>query len=423
MKIALVNYRYFFSGGPERYMFNIKEILEKNGHEVIPFSVKQSKNERTIYDKYFLDPIGDGHEVYFGEYKKKSIKSSIKGLGRMLYSFEAKRKFMTFLEETKPDIIYILYFQNKISCSIIDVANSLGIPMVQRISDYSLIAPCSIFYRYDTNSVCELCLNKGLLNAVKYKCVYNSYLYSFTKVLALKIQNLVNIQEKIATFIFPSKFTMDKFIDAGFDVEKMRFVPTLFNTTTVHYEEQDITYEPFALYVGRTDPDKGLLTLLDAFIGTEFKLKIIGFSNGGYHDKLVEYVKDKQHNIEFLGKMDFQDIQKYLKSCLFTVIPSEWYDNLPNSLLESFAFKKCVVATDIGSLSENIIHKKNGLLFKYKNVDSLKEQVHYLFSNYEAARMMGEEAYQFILTKFSVEKHYECLISIFKSVLNDKKNN
>ena len=44
MKIILVNYRYFISGGPERYYFNIKEILEKNGHEVIPFSVKSSSS-------------------------------------------------------------------------------------------------------------------------------------------------------------------------------------------------------------------------------------------------------------------------------------------------------------------------------------------------------------------------------------------
>ena len=28
MKILLVNYRYFISGGPEKYMFNIKKILE-----------------------------------------------------------------------------------------------------------------------------------------------------------------------------------------------------------------------------------------------------------------------------------------------------------------------------------------------------------------------------------------------------------
>ena len=47
MRILLVNYRYFISGGPEKYMFNIKKMLEDNGHEVIPFSIK---HERTITD-------------------------------------------------------------------------------------------------------------------------------------------------------------------------------------------------------------------------------------------------------------------------------------------------------------------------------------------------------------------------------------
>ena len=34
MRILIVNYRYFISGGPEKYMFNIKKMLEDNGHEV-----------------------------------------------------------------------------------------------------------------------------------------------------------------------------------------------------------------------------------------------------------------------------------------------------------------------------------------------------------------------------------------------------
>ena len=45
MKIALVNYRYFISGGPERYYFNIKEVLEQHGHTVVPFSIKNSRNQ------------------------------------------------------------------------------------------------------------------------------------------------------------------------------------------------------------------------------------------------------------------------------------------------------------------------------------------------------------------------------------------
>ena len=44
MRILLVNYRYFISGGPEKYMFNIKKMLEDNGHEVIPFSIHSRRS-------------------------------------------------------------------------------------------------------------------------------------------------------------------------------------------------------------------------------------------------------------------------------------------------------------------------------------------------------------------------------------------
>jgi hypothetical protein len=87
MKIIIVNYRYFISGGPERYLFNIMELLEKKGHTVVPFSVQGKLNEPSKYDDYFLSPIGDGKEVYFGEYKK-NIKTVFKTWARMFYSFE-----------------------------------------------------------------------------------------------------------------------------------------------------------------------------------------------------------------------------------------------------------------------------------------------------------------------------------------------
>ena len=97
MKIILVNYRYFISGGPERYYFNIKEILERNGHVVIPFSVKNSRNFSSDYETYFLDRLDD--EVYFAHSNKKSMKVILKSFSRMFYSFEAKRKFRQLLTQ------------------------------------------------------------------------------------------------------------------------------------------------------------------------------------------------------------------------------------------------------------------------------------------------------------------------------------
>ena len=92
MKIVIVNYRFFISGGPERYLFNIIKLLESKGHTIIPFSIKHNKNEPTVYSEYFLNAIGEGNEVYANEYQKTDIDTIKKTMGRMLYSMEAKKK-------------------------------------------------------------------------------------------------------------------------------------------------------------------------------------------------------------------------------------------------------------------------------------------------------------------------------------------
>ena len=66
---------------------------------------------------------------------------------------------------------------------------------------------------------------------------------------------------------------LQKFIENGFQREKCIHIPTLFNDTVLR-KDLKIEYRPFALFIGRTDPDKGLMTMLDAFIGTKYNLKI-----------------------------------------------------------------------------------------------------------------------------------------------------
>lgn len=423
MKIVLVNYRYFFSGGPERYMFNIKGLLEERGHEVIPFSVKHKKNVDTRYSQYFLSPLGDGTGVYATDDKNsKNLNVILRGISRTIYSFEAKRKFKRLLTDVQPDLIYILCIQSKISYSIIDVAKKMNIPIVHRISDYSLFCATAHYYRTKDNTICELCTKKSLLNCIKYRCSHESLIFSVLKSIAIKIQNLNHVKDKIDKFVFPSSFTLNKFIEGGFDSTKLIHLPTFFNKNVLNLS-LDNKYENFALFIGRTDPDKGLMTLLNAFIGTDYNLKIIGFSSSGYYESLLKHVKGKKHNIEFLGKMDFNEMQKYLSTCLFTIVPSEWYDNLPNTILESYAFSKCIVATDIGSLTENVLDNRTGLLFEYQNSEMLREKVSYLFNNKDKAIEYGKNAKQMLDTKFDMNIHTNKLIKLFEETISGKENN
>ena len=413
MKIVLVNYRFFISGGPERYYFNIKEILEQNGHEVIPFSIKGSRNlPAGEYEKYFLDVVDD--EVYFAQTKKKSLRVILKSFTRMFYSLEAKKKFGLLLDDEQPDLVYIMHFHNKISPSIIDAAKKRGIPVVHRISDFQYMCPNALFYN-DRTGVCEDCLKGKRWSCVKNKCVLNSPVYSGIKMAAKWMHDVMGVTKQVDAFVVPSTFTISKLHEYGIPHEKLHHIPTFFN---LKEENPQVEYQPFVLFVGRIEKQKGLMTLVKAFEGLPYNLKIIGFSNDGYEDELKAYLLGKKHNIEFLGRKSFEEIVPYLKSCLCTVVPSEWYDNFPNVILESFAYKKAVIATDFGSLPELVHEGETGLTFKYTDFNDLIAKVGQLFEQPELAKQMGERAFQDVMSKYSPDTHYQNLMKLFIEVVN-----
>lgn len=426
MKIILVNYRYFISGGPERYYFNIKEILERNGHRVIPFSIKSSRNLPNDYEKSFLDIVDD--EVYFAQAKKKTPKMILKSFTRMFYSLEAKRKMAQLIADEKPDLVYIMQMHNKISPSIVDAARKAGVPVVHRISDFQYMCPNALFYN-DCIGVCEDCLKGKRLSCIKNKCVLNSTVYSGIKMMAKWMHDVMKVHRRIDAFVVPSEFTLDKLNEYGIPMEKLNHIPTFFNLKEVN---PDVEYKPFVLFVGRIEKQKGLMTLVKAFETMSYELRIIGFSNDGYEDELKNYLGrpingelkieestayGRNGNIHFLGIKSFEEIVPYLKSCMCTVVPSEWYDNFPNVVLESYAYKKAVIATDFGSLQYMVEDGKTGMKFKYADLDDLRRCITYMMENPDEARAMGENAYELIETKYSPESHYKQLMEVFGKVV------
>ena len=227
----------------------------------------------------------------------------------------------------------------------------------------------------------------------------------------------MGVTKRIDAFVVPSSFTLQKLHQYGIPMDKLYHIPTFFNLKET---DPAVEYKPFVLFVGRIEKQKGLMTLVKAFEDTPYNLKIIGFSNDGYETTLKEYLKDKQHHIEFLGRKNFDEIVPYLKTCLCTTVPSEWYDNFPNVILESFAYKKAVIATDIGSLPELVKDGETGLTFKYADIGNLKKKIKSMFDSPNKAALMGVNGYKTLVKEYSPQVHYVQLMNLFKTVINPK---
>ena len=360
MRILLVNYRYFISGGPEKYMFNIKKMLEDNGHEVVPFSIHSTKNVETPYSRYFVEPIGSRDAVYFNEVKK-TPKSIWQMVTRSVYSLEVKKAIQREIRDVKPDLVYIIHFVNKLSPSVITGAKAMGVPVVLRLSDYFLLCP-----RFDfmyQKKVCEECLTRGYGACVRKSCVQGSKAASLIRVFSMKVHKLLRVYDKVDAFVTPSEFLRKKLIDNGFPAQKIVCIPTFTASKSAVGEPQVGTY---GLYFGRVTEEKGVETAVRAYEQMPDKqLKIMGDDTTEEGARLKAYVKDKGlKNIEFLGFKGGADLEEVVKGARFTLIPSIWYDNLPNTALESFQYSKPVIASNIGSLPELVIDGVNGYLLK-----------------------------------------------------------
>ena len=113
MKVLLVNKFFYIKGGSETYYFSLKKLLEDNGHEVIDFSMKDEKNYESDHSEYFIDSVDYNGELSIGDKGKIA--------GKIIYSFEAKRKIEKLIKATKPDIVHLQIFQHQMSPSILDV--------------------------------------------------------------------------------------------------------------------------------------------------------------------------------------------------------------------------------------------------------------------------------------------------------------
>lgn len=409
MRILLVNYRYFISGGPEKYMFNIKKMLEDNGHEVIPFSIHSNKNVETEYSKYFVEPIG-GRDVTYFEEAKKTPKTIWKMISRSCYSLEVKKAIKKEIKDVKPDLVYIIHFVNKLSPSVIRGAKELDVPVVLRLSDYFLLCP-----RFDflyKKKICEDCLTCGYMSCIKKRCVKDSLFASLIRVFSMKVHSFLKIYDDVDAFITPSEFLKNKLVANGFQKSKIKCIPTFTSSKT---EIGDPLIGSYGLYFGRISEEKGVEVAIKAYeLLPGYQLKIVGDDNTEEAARLKKYVEEHGiKNVEFIGFKLGKELEDIIKGARFTLIPSIWYDNLPNTALESFQYSKPVLASNIGSLPELVIDGYNGFLFNPNDFNYLAEKIKQLDDD-SLVFEMGTHSRLLLEEKFAPKKHFDSLMKVFE---------
>lgn len=351
MKVLLVNKFHYKKGGSETYYFTLAEALQKRGHEVVFFAMKdEEKNIPCGQEKYFVSNAS----------VKGGIKSKLNMVLHIAYSKEAYVNMKTLLNDEKPDLVILNLVHKQITLSIIDAIKEYNPKLPIFWTMHDLIAVCPSYTMLDgNNQICEECLKGSFKPCVDKKCMKGSKLMSCLSKYEADYIRKKKWYDKVDVFICPSQFYCDKLTSANFTKSK---VVTLRNPLpeSTNYELCDYD-EGYVLYFGRLSYEKGVKTLIDAARKCGCRLVILG--TGPVEDELRTYAKDDT-NIEFKGFKTGTELIDYVKNSRCVVLPSEWYENGPYSAMEAMAMGKPLIVSNQGGLPEVVEDGKNGYVYQ-----------------------------------------------------------
>jgi glycosyltransferase involved in cell wall biosynthesis len=408
MKILMVN-RYGYLGyGSENYFINLCELLRRKGHEVIVFTTKDARNVDKQYPDYLTDKLD------FGNLKTVSLPKKILAVLGIIYSFADRKQIEKLIRDTNPDLVHIHNIKRLISPSILHSIKKFNLPIVCTLHDYYLV--CPNYRLFSHGQLCEDCRGIDYHNVILKKCVRGSFVLSAVAYFEQSLHSLLRIfKNNVDMFIAPSDFLREKMIEHGFASEKLLTIPDF-----IFSEDYQPCYESdgYIAYFGRIVPEKGILTLVKAMRNLP-SLKLVIIGDGDYKKDLESLVlKDGLHNIEFKGYLSQGEIKEVVKSAMFTVIPSQWYEVFGLVVLESFALGKPVIGAAIGALPELINSGTNGLLFKPADTEDLIEKIEYLLNNKAEVLRMGKNAREKVVGDFGADIHYEKIMQTYQSVIS-----
>ena len=404
--------------GTEKVFFETIDVLENSGHEVRAFCMNHEDNidkDNLIQTK--IPPYENRGGVF----------QTISAIKNFFFNRKVEKDFSKLVSEFVPDIIHIHIIYGRLTNAIIKVATKYNVPVVQSVHEFRLLCP-NYTCLDSRGNICELCAKSLFnLNCVKKKC--NKGIFSNSLLIAAECvfrDIFYNHQKKISGFIMVSKFIQDKHIKYFPEIRPKCY--QIYNCIDVSLYNKYVSYgkydsERYYLYFGRLSYEKGVLSLIDFFKDNhDSKLKIVG--TGPLFTEIQEKINiESITNIEVLGYKQGPELYNLIADAYFTIVPSEWYENNPLTIIESFALGTPVIGNNIGGIPEIIINSITGYVYDYKIENDLGLHV-------RKANNLTREEYNCMLSscikmaneKFNNKKYADQILSIYNTVLKNYKS-
>lgn len=382
MNLLIIHNRYLYRGGEDECFEAERDLLRAHGHAV----------SEHVLDNHSIGPanaaVAGLHAVWNrGEYR--AIRSAIR--------------------QTGAEIVHVHNFFPLVSPAVYHAAAAEGVPVVQTLHNYRLLCPGALLYR--DGRACEECLGEVVpWQGVRHRC-YRQNLAASAAVAAMTAAHrlLGTWSHKVSAYIALTEFAREKFIAGGLPTEKLYLKPNF-----VPDAGQGVGNGGYALYVGRLTEEKGVRVLLEAWrkLGEQLPLKVVGAG------PLETLARERTcRSIAYLGQRPPGEVYDLMRHAAALVFPSLCYENLPRTILESFAAGTPVIASRLGAMASLVRHGETGLHFRPGDAADLAAQVRWMLAHPATWATMRRHARAEYLREYTPERNYQLLMRLYNRLL------
>ena len=164
---------------------------------------------------------------------------------------------------------------------------------------------------------------------------------------------------------------------------------------------------PNILFLGWFENFKGVFELLEAariIKNNKVSFHLTFAGNGTAMSEAKEFVQFHQltNHITFAGWVDDKNKNLLLKKCQIFVLPS-WSEGFPNAMIEAMSSGLACIVTNVGMITDYVLHNHHALIIKKKNVKQLVTALQKLISNHRFRIRISKNGHLLARKKFTIE--------------------
>lgn len=383
MRVLIAHNRYRQPGGEERHVDLLEQGLREAGVEVRRFERDSTELERSLARR-FAAGVGLAYRPGGG------------GISAALKSW-------------KPDVVHFHNIWPLMTPAAMRIARNTGAAVVLTLHNYRFACPGGTCPSSDQpvrdGRLPTDCIRGSAIRCALRRNARDSHLERCAYGVAVEAQRRLHLIDRWTdALVAPSSFVKTMVGIAGLPTERVRVIPY-----GVPLSNARPGSGRFALFAGRLTEAKGVRTLMAAArMAHDVPIVVAG------EGPLASEVSGE--NVTFAGRLDREGMTSALSDAAFVVVPSEWHENFPYSVLEALAAGRPVIATKAGGLPEMVVDGETGLLVPPRSPAELAWAMQRLWRDRDLAVSLGAKALRRAGERYSLAGHIDETLSLYESI-------